>query len=130
MPGGVGDRRLLGALVRVAARFFFFFFKFSFSSRFLLRFPRSFFALFSLSEKKTAPGPHVLLVDVDDKVAVVLEHGLALAVGRDELLALVEDGAGAEEGERSHFLLFGEELKAGGEGVEVKEVAGFRFVLF
>ena len=119
MARGVGDGGLLGAEVGVAVLFEFsefFFFKSFFSFFFFFFFLHLFLALFlsfslslSLSPLKKkhqtdAPRPDVLLVEVDHEVAVVLQHGLGLAAGRHELLALVEHRAGADEGLGNHFL--------------------------
>ena len=57
-----------------------------------------------------APRPDVLLVDVDDEVAVVLEHRLALAAGGHELLPAVEDRPGAEEGLGGNHFWGGKEV--------------------
>lgn len=46
---------------------------------------------------------NIFTVLVHDKVAVFLEDGLALAVGRNERLANVQDGAGTEEVFRGHL---------------------------
>jgi hypothetical protein len=122
-------------------KFFYLFFVFGVFFVFFQFFPLFSFPLSSLllearaqqnttakqTNQRLSPRPHVLLVEVHDEVAVVLQNGFRLPVGRDELLALVEDGAGAEERLGNHFWEFCFGLF---RREEEEEAVGGCFILF